>query len=270
VTRRYGTRPDLPDHRDGWFDPGGSLTARLPKSVDLRPKCPPVFHQGALNSCTANALAAAIWFEAVRENPTTAAAPSRLFIYYNERSAERQPRCNVPVSQRDGYKAVARFGACAEKHWPYIVGNFSVRPPARCYPEGAVNRVAAYLRVPRGLRPLKACLAGGRPFTMGISVYASFESAAVRRSGIVPMPHRGETLKGGHAVLVVGYQDRTASFIVRNSWGVRWGMAGYFLLPYAFVMSDKQYAWDFWTITGLSSAHAKRKRGLPSVRRRGA
>ncbi len=201
-----------------------------------------------------------MWFEALKTDPA-ALAPSRLFIYYNERSAERQPRCNVPCSLRDGHRAVEMFGACPEPQWRYVIDNFSVRAPKRCYSEGLNHRVATYLRVPRELRHMKACLSQARPFTLGMSVYSSFESSGVKRSGIAPMPKPGEQVVGGHAVMVVGYDERQACFIVRNSWGTRWGQAGYFLLPYAYVMSEKEYAWDFWTITELAAIDARTRRG---------
>jgi len=219
--------------------------------VDLRRRCPPVYNQGPLNSCSAHALAAAIWFAARTDRPG-AHGPSRLFIYYNERSLERRPRCNVPVSLRDGHKTVARLGACPEHQWRYKFGNFSVRPPKHCYEHALASRVSRYARVPRDLREMRACLAHGLPFTMGISVYAGFETPAVRRTGIVPMPEPHERLVGGHAVMVVGYRDASESFIVRNSWGARWGRGGYFLLPYEYVLSHKHYAWDFWTILELT------------------
>ena len=43
----------------------------------------------------------------------------------------------------------------------------------------------------------------------------------------------GETMKGGHAVTVVGYNE--IGFIIRNSWGTDWGNAGYTALPYAHI-----------------------------------
>jgi C1A family cysteine protease len=52
---------------------------------------------------------------------------------------------------------------------------------------------------------------------------------------------------GGHAVLAVGYDDNAQRFIVRNSWGRRWGIAGYFTMPYAY-LADDNLAADFWTI----------------------
>ena len=94
---------------------------------------------------------------------------------------------------------------------------------------------------------MKGCLASGYPFVFGFSVYDSFESEAVARSGEMPMPQPTERLLGGHAVLAVGYDDATQRFIVRNFWGRKWGMAGYFTMPYGY-MTDSNLADDFWTI----------------------
>ena len=47
--------------------------------------------------------------------------------------------------------------------------------------------------------------------------------------------------------MAVGYDDSTREFIVRNSWGTTWGIKGYFMMPYAYLM-DTNLADDFWTI----------------------
>lgn len=60
-THAHGWQPDLPDHRDHMFRV--VRAARLPVHVDLTPKMPPVFDQGQLGSCTANALASTLAFE---------------------------------------------------------------------------------------------------------------------------------------------------------------------------------------------------------------
>jgi len=255
--RSYGTCPDVPDHRDHHWEAAHRQLRGLPKSVDLRQRCPPVYNQGPLNSCSAHALAAAMWFVARQRHPA-ARGPSRMFIYYNERSMEKRPRCNVPVSLRDGHKTLKKVGACAEHHWRYDFGNFSVRPPKRCYEHASDNRVERYARVVRDLKQLRACLAAGQPFTMGMSIYESFTTPRVKRDGIVSLPQQDEQLKGGHAVMVVGYRDASESFIVRNSWGRQWGRDGYFFLPYEYALSHKHYAWDFWTILELARASGNR------------
>lgn len=40
------------------------------------------------------------------------------------------------------------------------------------------------------------------------------------------------TYQGGHAVLLVGYDDLNQCFIVKNSWGTGWGEAGFFRIAY--------------------------------------
>ena len=99
---------------------------------------------------------------------------------------------------------------------------------------------------------MKGCLASGYPFVFEFSVYDSFESTQVAKTGIVLMPATGEKQLGGHAVLAVGYDDKQRRFIVRNSWGCGWGMGGYFTMPYTY-LSDDNLADDFWTIRVVAS-----------------
>jgi C1A family cysteine protease len=61
------------------------------------------------------------------------------------------------------------------------------------------------------------------------------------------MPASGEKVLGGHAVMAVGYDDASQWFLVRNSWGASWGMAGYFTLPYAY-LTQPGLSSDFWTV----------------------
>jgi C1A family cysteine protease len=61
------------------------------------------------------------------------------------------------------------------------------------------------------------------------------------------MPAPSERAIGGHAVMAVGYEDANQWFLVRNSWGSGWGMAGYFTMPYAYLIQSGLSS-DFWTI----------------------
>lgn len=88
IKRRYGWKPDLPDLRDHLYAAPIPVIKALPSSVDLRSQCPPVYDQGSLGSCTANAIAGAVEFTRLKERLTPSFTPSRLFIYYNERALE--------------------------------------------------------------------------------------------------------------------------------------------------------------------------------------
>lgn len=95
---------------------------------------------------------------------------------------------------------------------------------------------------------MKGCLASGYPFVIGITVYSSFESAQVTKTGIVPMPAHGEKQLGGHAILVVGYDDTHQRYICMNSWGTHWGMQGFFTIPYSYFTSHGSDAWTLRTV----------------------
>ena len=109
------------------------------------------------------------------------------------------------------------------------------------------HQVVSYRRLVQNLSQMKGCLASGYPFVFGFSVYESFETQTVARTGRIPMPESGETMLGGHAVVAVGYDDAGECFIVRNSWGEKWGLQGHGLMPYAY-LSNPDLAADFWTI----------------------
>jgi C1A family cysteine protease len=244
---RYGWLPDLPDYRDQPYAAPVEMIGALPAKMDLRPQCPPVYNQGQLGSCTANAIAGAIQFDRLKQKLAPEFTPSRLFIYYNERVIEHSVASDSGAQIRDGIKSVARQGDCPETEWPYDIARFKTKPSATCYADARKYKVILYQRVTQTLSQLKGCLASGYPFIFGFTVYESFESASVAKTGHAPLPRSGDAVIGGHAVASVGYDDAKQWFIVRNSWGGGWGMKGYFTLPYAYV-TDASLASDFWTV----------------------
>jgi len=245
--RRYGWIPDLPDKRDRYLVP--KPAKKLPAAIDLRAKCPPVYDQGNLGSCTANAIGAAHQFGQIRQTQSRGSfTPSRLFIYYNERAMEGTISVDAGAYIRDGIKSVVKQGACPESEWPYVVERFAVKPSAACYEHALQHQALAYMRLVQSLMMLKGSLAIGFPVIFGFTVYESFEEESVAKTGVVPLPGAGERALGGHAVLAVGYDDAKQCFVVRNSWGTQWGDKGYCYMPYAY-LTDSDLAADFWTIT---------------------
>ena len=243
--RGYGWMPDLPDQRDFLFGAVYQVPARLPASVDLRSQCSPVEDQGNLGSCTANALVGALEFLEELDKVKFADL-SRLFIYYNERVIEHTVKSDSGAQLRDGIKTLAKQGVCTEAKWPYLISKFTVKPPAGCYADAANHQITSYHRL-MTIDEMRACLAEGYPFVLGFTVYESFESQAVARTGVLNMPKSGEKVVGGHAVMAVGYDDQQKRFIIRNSWGPAWGQKGYFTMPYDY-LSAHNLASDFWTI----------------------
>jgi C1A family cysteine protease len=254
----YGWKRDLPDQRDLSFAVPAQLVAKISASVDLRGQCPAVYDQGRIGSCTANAIAAALEFDMMKQG-LEVFTPSRLFIYYNERSIEGTVGSDAGAQIRDGIKSVASQGDCPETEWSYddtpagADGVFppgakpATPPPQSCFDDALQHEALNYQSVDQNLADMKGCLAAGYPFVFGFTVFPSFESNEVAQTGDVPMPGASERVLGGHAVLAVGYDDEDSLFICRNSWGSAWGDAGYFYMPYAYLLDDN-LSGDFWTI----------------------
>jgi C1A family cysteine protease len=256
---RFGWKPDIPDQRDFSYSVPRPVAKDIPPGIDLRAHCPPVYDQGQIGSCTANAIAAALEFDMMKQGINPIYMPSRLFIYYNERVIEGTVGSDAGAQIRDGIKSVASQGDCPETEWPYDPtpanpdGTFpagaaaATQPPASCYADARKYEALTYRSVDQNLADLKGCLASGYPVVFGFTVYNSFESSEVAQTGDVPLPSGIDTPIGGHAVLAVGYDDEDHVFICRNSWGASWGDAGYFYMPYAYLL-DNNLSSDFWTI----------------------
>lgn len=244
VNKKYGWVRDIPDQRDIYLVPNLKNDQLC---VDLRDKCPGIYNQGKLGSCTANALAAAYEFHEIQRNINNTFIPSRLFIYYNERSIENTVNFDSGAQIRDGIKSLHKQGVCSENELPYDIEQFTQQPSEKCYEDALNHKIIKYHRVEQDIEHLKSCLASGNPIVFGFSVYESFESEQIAKTGIMEMPNLNEKVLGGHAVMAVGYNDDKKVIIVRNSWGVNWGDNGYFYMPYAFI-TDKNMCSDFWSI----------------------
>lgn len=252
----YGWIPDLPDARDYYVEkhmPELMVSTDLPAVVDLRDKMPnTVYDQGALGSCTANAIAAAVEYDQIKQVAEDF-APSRLFIYYCERIIERTVSYDSGASLRDGIKSITKQGAPHEKLWPYKISKFKTKPNAAAFTDGLAHQALKYARVTHSLTGMKNVLASGFPFVFGFSVYDSFESPTVAASGNVPLPDLNhEQLLGGHAVICTGYDENKQVFFCRNSWGNKWGDHGYFTMPYEY-MNNPDLVDDLWCVKLMES-----------------
>jgi C1A family cysteine protease len=246
---KYHWVTDKPDSRDYAYVPN-AITP--PSVVDLRSLYgTPVENQGNLGSCTGNAIAEAI--EMIDRKNGKNTEVSRLFIYYYERLLEGTVSYDSGAYIRDGIKACYTYGAPLESLWPYNISRFRTPPSSAAVQDAARRKVTLYERA----ADFNACinaLANGYPVVIGFTVYSSFESGNWwYTSANMPYPNtRTERILGGHAVLLVGYNNNTQRFIVKNSWGTNWGDNGYFYMPYQ-VIQNTNMSSDFWVIKNVNN-----------------
>ncbi|CAF1509190.1 unnamed protein product [Didymodactylos carnosus] len=229
------------------YVPDDESKYRLRPWVDLRPWMSSVEDQEAFEDCTAEAIAGALEYLLMRYHSEDLFVEfegdvSRRFILWagtkiiNAKARLVDKKNNTWITEAI-YGLVAS-GFCSEKLWPHTIE----------YPVPSKKAVAQAKRltvVPLFIEPtllsMKRCLNHDRPFLI------SFNIELLKRPDMIKinksMAHHPEMLrhlsrlppnasrKGlswgpqrdrYHVVLVVGYDDRTELFCVRNSWSQWW------------------------------------------------
>lgn len=219
-----------------FLHPTAEQIAKLAASVDLRKYDPAIFDQGSLGSCVANASCGAFqWLQNYLE-PSVSFAGSRLALYKWARDHDGSSG-DVGTTDDSAIWVMTNDGVAHESLWPYDAGQVDTEPPANVVSDAAKAKSTSTATVSISTNDIKAALNIPTPVIFSFEVYANYES--VGSNGLIPMPGGGDM--GGHANVVVGYSDTTTNtdgskgaFLVRNSWGTSWGMAGYGWMPYAF------------------------------------
>lgn len=234
---------------------------RLPKKVDNRRFCSPIKDQGNIGSCTA--FAAVGMYEYYQKKAFgTYIDGSELFVYKATRNMLNWTG-DTGAYIRSAMGALALFGVPPTSHYEYDTSKYEEEPPSFVYNYGQNYQALTYYRLdPLGtsgtaaLKNIKTQVAAGIPVMMGFTCYSSLFQSQTRRTGEIPFPSPRESVRGGHAVLIVGYDDtnvvvnpidgsrKKGVLIIRNSWGEDWGDAGYGYLPYEYV--KRQLASDYW------------------------
>jgi C1A family cysteine protease len=222
----------------------------VPNAIDLRQFCSPVEDQGQSNSCTANATVGALEYHQRRSGGAFADI-SRLFVYYNSRQLSNTQGQDSGSFIHHSMAAVLGHGACEESVWPFDLAQVLAQPPQTAYQNAMAHEAVQYARTMLGNHVIQA-LAAGLPVVFGTYTPSRFYDAAAT-TGLMPGPaERLDPPGGGHAMLIVGYDLPSKTWLVRNSWGAKWGEQGYFRVPFATLeaYSSPDHFWAIGAIEG--------------------
>ncbi len=203
-----------------------------PASVDLSASCSPVENQRAVGSCVANAIVGALEYHQIIKGESLRDL-SRLFVYYNARRLAGTERQDTGSSRRKALASVLAWGVCPEAMWPYQTAMVNESPTRDCYTAAQKFLGIEFAELDHG-DAVKDALASGLPVVFGMGT---------PHQGLMIDGGRGKTLRppadgswepsaGGHAMLIVGYDDNRNAFLVRNSWGSEWGIDGHIWIDY--------------------------------------
>ena len=233
-------------------------TTAYSTKVDLTKsmKFPAVYDQQTIGSCTSNAICTAYQFDLLNHltmskdfnKSMDTFSPSRLYLYYKERSNYNNQVQDNGACIYTGINILQTEGVCSEEKWPYDVSKVNECPPKECDDDAYIHRSIEHRRVSQNLTSIKNCIENHFPVVFGMDVFESFEQLSTDNQFIVSFPQKDEKKLGGHAVIIVGFDDQTKLFKVRNSWGENWGDCGHFYIPYEYVLDESLCA-DFWVLS---------------------
>lgn len=257
-----GWHPDLPDFRDytPWNEKVETLLRRLPplgtqpSHVDWRDRCTPCREAGAVQERGGPVdICVDLLEQCEHRTQGRQVALSRPFV---ARTAHRLALTKAvpPMSLRAVWKAIVRFGVPDLDEWPGSEDCWNAEPDAFAYGIARDYSELRYIRLdPRGqsgpdtLERVRTFLAAGFMCVFGIPLCTS-----AGQDGEIGYPTIFDDVRGGRALMAVGYDDRRrvrsdrGCLAVRSGWGCSWGEDGYGWLPYAYVR--ERLAVDFWTI----------------------
>lgn len=265
TVERMGWRPDPFDIKD--FKYSEKLTNELAQFVEpteailtKRIKKVPKFDQLTAGSCVGASVAAMMAAE------RGVSMRSVLQIYYEARRIIGETGVDLGAYIRDGVKVIATLGAGRQSWWPYDLKNLFVDPIEKVDRDGLKRRIFTYYRL-ENREDYISCLQQGHTFVIGFTCYSGIFSRRTAATGLVAWPRASESMVGGHAVLIWGYDPnfkntewaaraRAAGFpehmipervyYGRNSWGL-WGNQGDFAID-ANYLEHPYLADDAWTI----------------------
>lgn len=217
----------------------------LPKRLDYSKEIRLVRDSGDEGSVVGQALATMLEFQI--EKATGKSQPiSARFLYYAARKAGGlDTKFDSGAQIKDGIKVLSTEGAVAEDVWPYRPRKFADKPPPGV--EAAPRfRIADARQLAGTVDDLKRALKQNGPVVVGIEVFETAMTPEAAKTGVIPVPAKKDQPYGGHAIVVVGYDDAKQQLKFVNSWGAGWGDKGFGYLPYDYA---RKYVNDAWTFT---------------------
>ena len=211
----------------------------LPESVSLLKFAPDRQNQGQQGSCVAwsSVYAARTIVEAASTNqPGNSTAYSPAFVY-NQIGLEG---CQGAYIQ-NAMEFMATKGVVPYNDFPYTDQDCSRQPNSALENKATQNKLHGFTRLTDGestqginVRAVKEHLAKDAPVVIGMMVGGSFMQGMMGKEMWAPTDDdRSQAGFGGHAMCVIGYDDRKQAFQIMNSWGPEWGNNGVGWVRYA-------------------------------------
>jgi len=212
------------------------------RHVDLTSFMTPVRDQGNEGSTTGFAVAAALEYQIYKKLKEWIIISPRYIYYYAKIEANVDPHIDSGAWIKNAVRILKTKGAVSEDVWPYKPGDLESDPPEQVK-KAKKFKIAKSLKLTT-IEDIKSALQNYGAVVTGISIFDSISK--VNETGIVPDPAPRETIWGGHAICIVGYDDDKKLIKFKNSWNENWGDKGYGYFSYDYIQKFSSDTWVFW------------------------
>lgn len=232
----------------------------LPSSASLKVYAPTPGNQGRQPSCVgwASGYGARTISYAIKKNwknnlikiNQNTFSPS---FVYNQIKFTGDLYCKRGSYIADAMRLIKTNGILKLNEFQYNSSSCNAKPPYNSLKNAKLNAIEGFERLSKWgdnsnsfVRKIKKALAENNPVVIGMTIHKSF----YRAKGVWSPLSVNDPSLGGHAMVVVGYDDNKygGAFEILNSWGTAWGNNGYIWVKYndfknktnsTYVMIDK-------------------------------
>lgn len=219
----YGCIPSLRGHG---FQPLATLSAFAP-SYDLSQFRSSIKNQLSAGSCTAFAITNLMNYYIKMRGTTYEVDFAQSSLYWWTRFMEGTNTQDVGASLADTIKTAMQYGVGSREYWPYDLTKINEQPDNEVMIDGEQYKILDAEQLATSSTGITSCLSMGHPAAIAVTLFESFESPEVERTGIIPMPGPGEKITGGHAMVIdaKGIKGPNLNSTI-NQWGEDWGDKG--------------------------------------------
>jgi len=228
IERRFNWKKDKFDNRDYKHSVS---TLAIPTSYTLDTYIPSVRDQGSISSCVGFGVGGILTGLAKQLSAYTEWF-SPTWIYNGARYIEGTLTEDDGCYTRDAMSWIKNKGCLLEQYWPYNSTTLDTSSPASDdATQAAKYPILSYYRVTRGSSSICSALSSGNLIMIGTPWFTSWMN--IPSTGILPYANFRESVAGGHATFIYGYDQTSKYFYGQNSWGTEWGNSGKFLMPFS-------------------------------------
>ncbi len=250
------------------------MSVKPKPSVDLRQFFSPVRNQGNLGACSTFAVVS--MYEAIMNRfagNSNKADMSERFVYYYSNVLTGQPEGGSNYFDQLG--VLGKHGVCSENVYGYSTDNIDIKPSGTAIDEAMKHRVLMARQIQlrsagdkseclnENHRFLTSALSEGYPVGISLKIYPDFG----KKGAFISRPDENSVSSGKegyHAMVLAGYSETEKCYIVRNSWGPKWGDKGYCYISAAYI-DDPDYNNFACIITETTDSEQRQGAEIPPL-----